>query len=446
MSTASAILEGKSKQAVPKFDDKAAHLFFPINCFNPGQTTAGSLRSKSLTALLLCLLLLACLSGCKSDYPASAQQNRAGAEAKGAARKVKTAQVAETPVGRVVNSTGTLAAFDEATLSVKVPGRLKVITVDLGSVVGRGQLIAQVDPQDYQIRLQQAEAALAQARARLGLPLDGNNDLIDPEKTGTVRQARAVLDEARSNRQRAATLVSQGVIARAEYDSADAAYKVAEGKYQDALEEVRNRQGVISQRRSEVSLAQQQLKDTSIYASFDGAVQEKKASIGEFLAAGAPLVTVVKMNPLRLRAEVPEREAPSIRVGQQVRVNVESDPNTYVGRITRLSPTLTEQNRILVAEAEVVNNGRLRPGSFAHADIIINDKEMAVTVPNKAVITFAGIDKVVLVQNGKAVEKTIATGRRGGDWIEVLSGVNVGDPVVLKPGNLQSGQTVEVTE
>jgi multidrug efflux pump subunit AcrA (membrane-fusion protein) len=67
-------------------------------------------------------------------------------------------------------------------------------------------------------------------------------------------------------------------------------------------------------------------------------------------------------------------------------------------------------------------------------------------VPSKAVVTFAGIDKVVTVQNGKAAEKTITTGRRAADWVEVVSGVNVGDAVIIDPGNLQSGQAVEVTD
>lgn len=393
---------------------------------------------------LVCLALAG--AGCKSDYPASAQQNRAGEEGKGAARSVRVARVGEMPVGRTVSATGTLVAYDQATLSVKVPGRVKVITVDLGSVVSRGQLVAQIEPQDYQIRVQQAEAALAQARARLGLSPQGESDRIDPDQTGTVRQARAVLDEARANRDRAQTLVSQGVIARAEWDTAEATYKVAQGRYQDAIEEVRNRQAVLAQRRSELALARQQLSDTSIYASFDGAVQEKRASVGEFLAAGAPVVNVVRMNPLRLRAEIPEREAPNVRVGQQVKVKVEGDPGAYLGRVMRLSPTITEQNRILVAEAEVTNNGRLRPGSFAHAEIITNDNEMAVTVPTSAVVTFAGIDKVILVQNGKAVEKTVTTGRRTTEWTEILAGVNVGEPVVVEPGNLQSGQAVAVTE
>jgi multidrug efflux pump subunit AcrA (membrane-fusion protein) len=71
---------------------------------------------------------------------------------------------------------------------------------------------------------------------------------------------------------------------------------------------------------------------------------------------------------------------------------------------------------------------------------------MAVTVPNNAIVTFAGIEKVIAVENGKAVEKPITTGRRNGEWTEVVAGVNVGEKVVVDPGNLQSGQDVTVVE
>ncbi|MGH9901491.1 MAG: efflux RND transporter periplasmic adaptor subunit, partial [Pyrinomonadaceae bacterium] len=293
---------------------------------------------------------------------------------------------------------------------------------------------------------QQAEAALQQARARLGLAPEGADDRVDPEQTGTVRQARAVMEEARTNRQRTITLVEQGVVARAEYDTVDAAYKVALSRYQDAVEEIRNRQALLAQRRSELALAQQQLLGTTVYAPFDGVVEEKVASVGEYLAAGTPVVTVVRVNPLRFRAEVPEREAPSVRAGQAVRVTVEGDPSVHAGRVVRLSPTITEQNRILVVEADITNNGHLRPGSFARADIVTSDASTAVTVPSSAIVTFAGIEKVITVDNGKAREKPVTTGRRVAEWTEVLAGVNVGEAVVLEPGNLQSGQAVNVVE
>jgi RND family efflux transporter MFP subunit len=391
-------------------------------------------------------LILAAIffAACKGDSQAQRQQQGAGSPRP--ARQVKTAAVAETPFGETVTATGTLAAYEQTTVSVKVPGRVRVLSVDLGSVVTRGQVIAHVDSEDYRLRVQQAEASLAQARARLGLPPDGTDDRVDPEQTATVRQARAVLDEARFNRDRAAKLVEQGVIAKAEFDSAVSVFKVAEGRYQDAYEEIRNRQGVLAQRRSELALARQQLKDTAVMAPIDGIVQEKRTSVGEYLAAGAPLVNIVRMDPLRLKAEVPERESRTVRTGQDVRVTVEGDTNVYVGKIMRLSPVIAEQNRMLLVEADVRNNGKLRPGSFAHAEIVTNDAKMAVTVPNSAIVTFAGIEKVITVQNGKAVEKPITTGRRGAEFTEIVAGINVGEKVIVDPGNLQSGQAVEVVD
>ncbi|HEV2708563.1 MAG TPA: efflux RND transporter periplasmic adaptor subunit, partial [Pyrinomonadaceae bacterium] len=353
---------------------------------------------------------------------------------------------AEMPVGTSVSVTGTLAAQDQATLSVKVPGRLSVVGVDLGTVVRRGQVVAQVEQQDYQLRIQQAEAALAAARARLGLAPQDPDERVDPEKTGTVMQARAVMEEARTNLARVVTLVEQGVVPRAEYDTANAAYKVAASRYQDAVEEIRNRQAVLAQRRSELALARQQLADTTVVAPFDGIVQEKRASVGEYLGAGAPVAVVVRVNPLRFRAEVPERDAANVRSGQPLRVTVEGNASAYAGRIVRLSPTITEQNRMLIVEAEISNDGALRPGSFARADIVTDDASMAVTVPTSAIVTFAGIEKVIIVQNGKAQEKAVTTGRRVAEWTEVLAGLNVGDPVVVEPGNLQSGQSVNVVE
>ncbi len=397
---------------------------------------------KPLRAILPAALVLAIifLPACKSDYPASGKTG--SSDTKSVPRQVKTVKVTETPIGETVTVNGTLAAYDQTTAGIKVPGRLQTITVDLGSVVRKGQNIAQLEQQDYKLRVQQAEAALAQARARLGLNPDGADDRVSSEETGTVRQAKAVLDDARLKRDRASKLVQQGVISHAEWDTVDSEYKVALSRYQDAMEEIRNRQGLLAQRRSELALAKQQLADTIVYAPLDGVVLTKKASVGEYLAAGAPVVDIVRINPLRLRVEVPERESHNIRNGQSVRVSVEGDPNSYLGYIKRLSPTIGEQNRVLAVEADVANNGRLRPGAFVKAEIITNQSATAVTVPVNAIVTFAGIEKVIVVENGKALEKPVTTGRRGSDWIEIKSGVNVGDTVVVDPGNLQSGQSV----
>jgi multidrug efflux pump subunit AcrA (membrane-fusion protein) len=345
---------------------------------------------------------------------------------------------------RAIAVTGTLAAYDQATVGVKVPGRVQRIEVDLGTVVKQGQLIAQLDPQDYQLQFKQADAALAQARARIGLTLEGGDDQINVEDTGTVRQARAVLDESKLKYERAKALFAQGVISRAQLDAAEAELKVSMSRYQDAVEEIRNRQALVRQRTSELEIARQHLADLSIYAPFDGVIQEKRTSIGEYLAAGSPVVSIVRTDPLRLRAEVPEREARSVKQGQLVKLTVEGDTNTYTGKIARLSPTITAQNRILVVEAEVRNNGQLRPGSFARAEIIVDTGTPSLAVPVNSIVTFAGIEKIITIQDGKALEKPITTGRRSGEWVEVLSGIKSGETVIIEPGNLQSGQPVSV--
>jgi hypothetical protein len=98
-------------------------------------------------------------------------------------------------------------------------------------------------------------------------------------------------------------------------------------------------------------------------------------------------------------------------------------------------------------EAEVNNReGLLRPGSFARAEIVTDTQSRSLMVPTRAITTFAGIDKVLAVKDGKIVEKPITTGRRTTEWTEVVGGLSAGEAVVMEPGNLQSGQAVAVVE
>jgi RND family efflux transporter MFP subunit len=260
-----------------------------------------------------------------------------------------------------------------------------------------------------------------------------------------VRQAKARLEQATVNLNRSRELRDQGILAQSEYDASDAAFKVAQSLYNDALEEVNNRRGILAERRSDLALADQQLVDTRLVAPFAGAVQQRRANLGEYLAAGAPVLTLVKLTPLRLRLDVPEREALSIRTGQDVAVRTEGALDAWPGRIVRLSPAIDEASRSLIVEAEVDNSkGLLRPGSFARAEIRTESGGDSLVVPQSSLVLFAGIEKVVTVKEGKALERPVTTGRRAGDQVEILSGLEDGDVVVLKPGNLTTGAAVEV--
>ena len=391
------------------------------------------------TRLALVLLALAAM-GCGG---ASSAAPRTGNKAEDA-KPVSVVRIERKALTRSITVTGTLAAEEQVMLSLKVTGRLDELLVDLGSSVRKGQVLARLTPTDFEHRHRQAQAALQQARARLGLDPLGDGDTIDIEHTSLVRQARATLDEARRQRERISTFVQRGISARADLESADAQFQIAEARYQDALEEVRNRQAVLAQRRSEVDLARQQLDDTTLRSPIDGVIRDRLAFAGEYRAAGTAVFTVVRQHPLRLQLAVPERAASVLRVGQTVNVSVEGDPATYEGRIARLSPAITEGNRTLPIEAEIPNeSGHLRPGTFAKAEIV-TDSAQGLVIPQSALVVFAGVEKVLLVKDGKALERRIRTGQRMGEQIEVLEGLETGDVVVTAPGGLADGAAVRV--
>ena len=375
---------------------------------------------------------------------ASSAAARDGAPAEAA--PVKVVRLQREPLARSVTVTGTLAAEEQATLSFKVTGRVEELRVDLGSSVRKGDVIARLTPTDFELRLRQAEAALQQARARLGLDPDGESDTVDADQTAIVRQARAALNEARRQRERVATFVDRGISAKADLEAADAALEIADGRHQDALEEVRNRQAVLAQRRSEVALARQQLDDTTLRSPIDGVVRERLVFAGEYRAAGTSVATIVRQHPLRLQLAVPERSATGLRVGQPVRVTVEGDTTAHEGRVARVSPSIAEATRTLPVEAEIPNQaGTLRPGTFAKAEII-TENNPALVVPQSALVVFAGVEKVLVVKDGKAHEQRIRTGMRAGDRVEVIDGVAPGDVIILTPGGLADGSPVTIAE
>ncbi len=303
------------------------------------------MRVYSISDLLpLAMAVALALAGAACQREATTARASAGAKVQ-EPRSVRVETVVEGRLPRTVVVTGTLAADEEVAAGFKVAGRLSEITVDLGSPVRKGEVLARLDPTDFRFRAEQAEAALRQVRAGLGLPPEGSDERLDLEKTAPVREAGAVLQEARLGRDRMAQLREKDLVARSEFDAAVSRLLVAESRYQAAVEEVRNRQEVLAERRSALSLARQQFSDTVLHAPIDGAVRERRASVGEFLAAGAPVVGLVRVHPLRLRVAVPERDAAAVRVGQVVRVRPEGDPVEHAARVARLAACLPSSGR-----------------------------------------------------------------------------------------------------
>jgi HlyD family secretion protein len=398
------------------------------------------LRSK-LGVALLAAALSAGAAGCKGE--GEKQRGTRGAASADGPREVVLEQVTETLVSETVEVSGTLAADEEVTLAAKVAGRLASISVDLASPVKTGDALAQIETTDYELRVQQAQAQVAQARAQLGLPPFGTETAVDPEATAVVREARAAASEANTNLGRARALASEGITSQMQLDAAETAAIRAEAGLQTAIEEVRIREATMRQRLSELRIARQQLADTVLRSPLDGIVAMRVGSVGEYFAAGTPVLRVVRVNPLRLKVAVPEREAAALRAGQVVEVKLENDSTLYTGKLARLAPSLDQQSRTLSIEADIVNPGALRPGSFVRSRIVVGQAPRP-TISKSALVSFAGIEKVITVEQGKAVERRVTTGRRVGDRIEIVSGLKLGERVVSTPGTLQQGQAVRV--
>lgn len=393
---------------------------------------------------LLFLIAFLAPAGCNSraDVHAEAQANQ---EAKEQRREVRLVAAKPHQFEDLVELSGALAADEQVTVSTKVSGRLASLEVDLASPVEAGQVVARVEATDYEFGLQQARAALGQARAQLGLKPGAESSDVDAETIAVVRQAQATLSEARANASRLEALTQEGLASQAELDTAHASLQRAEAGLAAAREQVHLWQAQVRQRQSEVGLAEQRVKDTAIRSPISGFVQTRRANVGEFLAAGAPIAEVVKTDTLRLRLAVPERDASRVAVGQRVRVKSESVTEQPEGSVARVAPGLDTDTRSLLIEADIENPGQLRPGNFVTASIVVGSRT-APSLPVSAIVTFAGLQKVMFVTDGKVVERTVTTGPREGDVVALTSGITVGEAVVEAPGSLQQGHEVQLAE
>jgi len=318
--------------------------------------------------------------------------------------------------------------------------------VDLGSRVNQGDAVAVLETEDYDLRLKQAEAAVEQTRARLGLG-PGEGDKVVAEGTALVRQAAASLKEARLMNQNASEMFKLGIVSNVDYQRAGVNLQAAEARYQGAIEEIYRTQAELLQRRQDAALARQLLTDTVIRAPFRGAITERIAGLGEYLAVNAPVVVLVRSHPLRVRLQVPERQSFQIRIGQRIDLTFEGQAAPRPGRVIRISPAIEAQSRTLIIEGEMPNeDGRLRAGAFVEATVVVNPDARGLAIPRDAVLNFAGIDRVFIVKDGALAERIVRLGRRmDNERVQVASGLEPGDTYVLQPSDRYiPGQKVRI--
>lgn len=326
---------------------------------------------------------------------------------------------------------GSLFVDQSSTIAARVAGRVLDVNCDLGDVVERDQVLINIDPLEYRLRVAQMEAQLAQARAAIGLepgsPLSGLNPMNAPP----VRETRAVLEESQKQVARLGELFKQGAIVATDLEAAQSAERVAEARFNSAVNAVREKIANVDVQTAQLDLAKQNLQEASVISPFRATVQRRLVAAGTYVQAGQPLVELVRTDLLRYRAAVPERYAQMLQVGQLVRINLPSGQRE--AEVSRISPALDQVTRSLTFEALLDNTDQaLRGGLFASAEVILDDDSKAIAVPASAVMRFAGTDKAWIVTEGKVKEAVVQLGRQVGDQLEIIKGLKVGDQILLQ--------------
>lgn len=343
---------------------------------------------------------------------------------------VTVADIQLRSIQRVVPVVGTFYGFEEIALSNKVEGVVKKIYHDVGDQVKSGDILLELDPVDAKLAVEEATENLKIELARLGLKEVPEPDF-NIEKLPSVQKATVLLERATRAFERAKAMRAKNAISPSDFDAVEADYRIASAERLEAV--IQANALVISALEKSVKLriAQQRLLDTVLKVPTlesgpkEFMVAARMVSEGEQLRTmNAPSVfRLVIIDPLKLKATIPERFVAEIKVGHPVRVTVESYPGQqFDGVITRIDPTIDVINRTFKIEATFTNHQyQLRPGNFARASIVTKNSENCQTVPIDAVVSFAGIDKIFVIENERARAIQVQLGTRGRDWIEIKS-------------------------
>lgn len=343
-------------------------------------------------------------------------------------------QVYPTQSFTLLNASGYLVAQRKAAVAAKVTGRLEWLGVEEGSRVKAGQILARLENQDLAASLDQARAAVQTATANL-------------------EQAQAEQDDAAKSYERQKELIKQGIVARSEYDLAEARYRRSVAAVAAAKSTIRT--ATAASRGAEVAYDYSQIR-----APFDGVVLTKNADVGDIITplgaaanAKAAVVTMADLSSLVVEADVAESSLGQVTVGQPCEITLDALPgNRFRGRVHTVVPTADRSKASVMVKVSFVDrDSRILPEmsakvAFLSREATKEDQQPRLALNPLAVVGRGKEARVFRVANGKAQAVPVTVGQKVGDLLEV-SGLKVGDRVVVKPSErVKDGSRVAVSE
>lgn len=344
---------------------------------------------------------------------------------------VRFAKVESQKLPPVLEISGTLDPDERSEVAAQFAGAVKVVNVDVGTRVKKGDVLVVLDASEAALRLAAAKSTADQQRARLGL----NGRGFDAEAVPDVKAAKEARDLAVIEAKRTETLAKEGAVAQAVADQAKTNAERAEAAYEAARNGAKQGFAALKTAEAQAGLSGKNLRDTKVLAPFDGAVQERRVSAGEFAGVGRVVAIVVKDNPLRLKIDVPEAEIAGITQDARVTLRVSAFPGRdFEGTVKRIGAAVNSYSRTLPVEAVVPNDqGTLRPGFFVRAQVALSGEAKEVLLVPESALGTTGTNARVYVREGNRVlEKLVAVGRHVGDKVEIRGPVKAGDEVAAE--------------
>ncbi len=335
----------------------------------------------------------------------------------------------------LLNASGYVVAQRKAAVAAKTTSSLEWLGVEEGSRVRKGEVIARLESRDVSAARLQASANLKVSEANLS-------------------QAKAELRDAKLAFDRERELVREGVVAQADYDTADARYKKAKAG-------VAGGESAVKAARQALKAADVAVEYTLIRAPFDGVVLTKNADVGDIITplgaaanAKASVVTMADLGSLQVEADVSESNLEKVRVGQPCEISLDALPEErFRGAVHMIVPTADRSKATVLVKVRLVDmDKRILPEmsamvAFLARPVAATERKPETAISPAAVATHHGRNVVFVVKGDRAVETPVKTGAAIGDFVEIISGVKAGDKIVLKPlDKLRDGSKVKTVE
>jgi len=398
---------------------------------------------------ILIIIALAGLTGCKKQAEPEKEP----------VVPVQIAPVTRGTIQQLVTGDGIVFPVDQASVVPKISAPIKSFAVRRGDHVAKDQVLAVLENRDLEAAVAEAKQNYAQAQAAertttaAQIPEDANKAQQDVTATKEAMDAAQKVYESRKQ------LFDQGALARRLVDEADVAYVQARSQYDVASQHLKALEGVsrpemvksaeaqVQAVKARYDAAEAQFSYSQIHSPIAGIISDRPLFPGEMAAAGTPLLTVMNISRVIVKASIPVAQAAVLKVGMPSKITAEPGIELQ-GKVTVVSPAVDPNSTTVEIWSEAENPGeKLKPGATAHVAISVATLPDAVLIPAVAVLPSdeGGVRVLIVGGDSAAHEKKIEIGVREPDKVQVLKGVSPGEQVITVGGvGLDDGAKVRI--